>query len=509
MGKAINAIHAGITYQNLFFWLCASEMLHKESNIKEVSYEDNRIKSIDDVVVEYDKPLVGDYDLNEINMDFYQVKYHVKNSESIELLDLIDPSFINATTYSFLQRVQEAIKNGYANARFQLVTTWNIKQGDLLEKLLDNRDNKLNTDLLFDGKQRSALAKARIAIMKHLGLQEDAELVQILRSIRIQHSKPGISIFIKEQLNNSLKLAGLTPINDRVHTNPYNDLIISCAAKGVNRFSKPDLIKLCKREGVYYGQPLIVNDEISVGIRSFLPFTESLEDETDHLLCISNLFSSRLLKEDKSWNEDVASTVKDFLQQTLLPGNAYYVQFNTHLSITFAAGMWLNPKSGTKVFPVQRGDGLVAWIPDVHSADYTEYTSFKEYSELEALTDLERARDTIVSISITRDIRSHVEWYVEQNKFDVQASYHFSMEAGGAKAVRDGTHAWFLAEQVIRALDKRNPNQRKGRVHLFIAAPGGFVFFLGQLAGNIPNIVCYEHDFTGDGSYSPSFTLPI
>lgn len=509
MGKAIDAIHAGITYQNLYFWLYASEMLHKSSNIKEVFYEDNRIKSLDDVVVEYDKPLVGDYDLSEINMDVYQVKYHVKNSESIEFMDLIEPSFINAVTYSFLQRVQEAIKGGYTNARFNLVTPWSIKQGDLLEKLLDNHHNKLNIDLLFDGRQRSAMAKARIAIMKHLGLQEDAELIQILRSIRIQHSKPGISQFIKENLNNSLKLAGLTPINDRALTNPYNDLVISCAAKGVKNFTKPDLIKICKTEGLYYGPPLIVNDEIAVGIRSFVPFTESLEDETEHLLCISHQFNDRLLKSDITWNEDVASAVKAFIQQTFQQGNAYYVQFNAHLSITFAAGMWLNPKSGIKVYPVQRGNGLVAWIPDIQSAEYTEYTSFKEEYESVPLNDLERIRDTIVSISITRDIKSHVEWHVEQNGLDIQTYYHFSLKSVGGKSVIDGTHAWLLAEQVIRSLDKRNPIQRKGIVHLFIAAPGGFVFFLGQLAGNIPHIVCYEHDFTGDGSYSPSFTLPL
>src|SRR5690606_21900283 len=103
--------------------------------------------------------------------------------------------------------------------------------------------NKLNTDLLFHGKVKSKMAIARFAMMEHLGLQEEAELLQILRSIRIQHSKPGISQFIKESLNNSLKLAGLTPINDRALTNPYNDLIISCAAKGVKEFTKPDLIK--------------------------------------------------------------------------------------------------------------------------------------------------------------------------------------------------------------------------------------------------------------------------
>lgn len=59
---------------------------------------------------------------------FYQVKYHVKNSQQIELLDLIDPSFINASTHSFLNRVHDALKQGYTTARFHLITPWNIKK---------------------------------------------------------------------------------------------------------------------------------------------------------------------------------------------------------------------------------------------------------------------------------------------------------------------------------------------------------------------------------------------
>ncbi|MFC7561493.1 hypothetical protein ACFQY3_24825 [Paenibacillus farraposensis] len=129
MGKSIDAINAGMTYQNLYFWFFASELLHNNTNVKEVYYEDDRIKSLDDVVVEYFEPITGDYDIaDEITMDFYQVKYHVKNTHQIELLDLIDPSFINASTHSFLDRVRDALSQGYTNARFHLITLWNIKK---------------------------------------------------------------------------------------------------------------------------------------------------------------------------------------------------------------------------------------------------------------------------------------------------------------------------------------------------------------------------------------------
>lgn len=505
MGKAIDAINAGLTYQNLYFWLFASELLHNNTNIKEVSYEDDRVKSLDDVVVEYIEPLRGDYSIDdEILMDFYQVKYHVKNSEQIELLDLIDPSFINASTHSFLDRVHDALKLGYTKARFHLVTPWNIKKGDLLEVLLDNRHNKLILNDLFDGRPKTKMAKARKLMMQHLELDNEADLYAILGSIRIQHSKPGISLLIKDQLNSRLMLAGLKPIDFKFLTNPYNDLIVNCAGMGSKRFNKDSLLKLCRTERLYTGQPLLLKDDIPVGIRSFLPFTENLDEETNHLLCLSDHFDGRLIKSEKSWNRDIYTKLLEFSKGVFSPGSAYLIQFNTHLSITFAAGLILNPKSGVRAFPVQRGGGLIAWIPDVYHEVISDYPLFTEEITEDSLIE----SDTVVAISVTRNVKSHVDWYMEEYHLSSKMFYHFYLPLEGTKSIQDGTHAWLLAEQVIRVLDRRNPRQRKGKVHFFIAAPGGFVFFLAQQAANIPEITLYEHNFSGDGSYFPSLVLP-
>ncbi|MCL6663528.1 SAVED domain-containing protein [Paenibacillus amylolyticus] len=508
MGKAIDAINAGLTYQNLYFWVFASELLYKDSNIRTVSYEDDRVKSLDDVVVEYINPVAGDYGIDdEITMDFYQVKYHVKNTAQIELLDLINPSFINASTHSFLHRVRDAINQGYTKARFHLLTPWNVQKGDLLEKLLDNHHNKLNLDLFFDKKQKSRIALARKCMIEQLELRDEDELRQILKSIRIQHSKPSISLIIKEQLNTRLMLAGLKPIDATILVNPYNDLIVNCASKGSKIFTKDTLLRLCKKEGLYSGRPLTLTDEIPVGIRSFLPFTETLTEETSHLLCLSDHFDERLIKVDKTWNTDIAPKLKGFIQEVFSPGSAYLIQFITHLSITFVSGMILNSKSGVKAFPIQRGDGLMAWIPDIHFDDEADYTRF--YEDFQDIQLNQDDMDTVVAISVTRNVKSHVEWYIEDTALQAKSFYHFYMPSVGLKAIKDGTHAWLIAEQVIKVLDRRNPRQRKGKVHFFIAAPGGFVFFLGQQAANIPGIQLYEHDLSGDGLYHSSFSLPF
>ena len=48
------------------------------------------------------------------------------------------------------------------------------------------------------------------------------------------------------------------------------------------------------------------------------------------------------------------------------------------------------------------------------------------------------------------------------------------------------------------------------RVHLFMAAPGAFSFFLGQRQTAIGPLTLYEYDFEGErgGSYQPSLSLP-
>lgn len=144
-----------------------------------------------------------------------------------------------------------------------------------------------------------------------------------------------------------------------VLVNPYNDLIVNCACKGSKCFNKVNLLKLCQKERLYFGHPLILKDEIPVGIRSFLPFTQTLEEETDHLLCLSDHFDQRLIKADQSWNGDVAPKLIGFIQNVFSPGNAYLIQFNTHLSLTFIAGLILNPKSGVKAFPVQKKHDVI------------------------------------------------------------------------------------------------------------------------------------------------------
>jgi len=57
----------------------------------------------------------------------------------------------------------------------------------------------------------------------------------------------------------------------------------------------------------------------------------------------------------------------------------------------------------------------------------------------------------------------------------------------------------------------RETNGLTGQVHLFVAAPGGFSFYLGQRQVSVGTVTLYEFDFEGGrgGSYQAALTLPV
>lgn len=73
-----------------------------------------------------------------------------------------------------------------------------------------------------------------------------------------------------------------------------------------------------------------------------------------------------------------------------------------------------------------------------------------------------------------------------------------------------GQHAFDLAEELALQINERRIGHRPP-LHLFIAAPNAFTFFLGQRQPGLGKITLYEYDFEGanGGGYKPSLSLPI
>ena len=63
--------------------------------------------------------------------------------------------------------------------------------------------------------------------------------------------------------------------------------------------------------------------------------------------------------------------------------------------------------------------------------------------------------------------------------------------------IQGGDHAKALAESIIEELNTRTKQQKRGRIHMFMAVPVAFAFFLGQMSLGLGRVTLYEYDFEG------------
>jgi hypothetical protein len=72
-----------------------------------------------------------------------------------------------------------------------------------------------------------------------------------------------------------------------------------------------------------------------------------------------------------------------------------------------------------------------------------------------------------------------------------------------------GRHAFDLAQSLAAKVKALRETGSLGRVHLFIAGPGAFAFYLGQRHHALGSTTLYEFDFEGTrgGSYEPRLSL--
>lgn len=508
MNRAINARDQGDDYQRLFFWSYALKMFHPYTGVEKVVYEADNVKSFDDVVVYYkeDKSCL-DSEHNSINIDFFQVKFHVTNDNAFTWDGLMDPKLINAKSVSIMERLRNAQKTyNLKGTRFILVSPWTINPNDSLSKIVSNRENEIRIDKLFDGRPRTKMAKMRQKMIKHLGISTDDELKRILSPFRIWHSHSSIEKLM-ESINSELLHLGFKPIENNSILNPYVDLIKKWSLNGKSEFTKEFIIKECKREGLYLGNKSSDSEYIDVGIRSFYRRAENMQDETEDMLCLLKFFNGRYIKDDYFWNTDIFSEINDFTKK-FIPENKYRLHLDTHLSIAFVAGYLLDSKSGINICPVQK--------TLIEREDWClEEDSNKGYTELkdEEIILSKEKKDVALALGLTHNILHDVEEYIGDQGMDISKIIYCNVGGkSGHDAIKDSKHAKELAGRVSAVLkERRDIQERKNKLHIFAACPVSFMLYLGKLSRSFGKVILYEHDLEGDGDimYLSSFELPI
>ena len=506
--KVVSARQQGDTYQKRVFWLQACRLFAPHTKVVRVGYEIGSVPHFDDIEALYSEP-IRDAHGELISADYYQVKWHVDHAGTLTADALTDPSFISSQKTSLLQRLHEAYRITSTRnqcSRFNFVTTWAIRHDDVLAKLVSGRDGELRLDVLFGRSPAQRFARLVEQWSDHLGVDHE-ELKQVLSRLRLSANSNSLDQLTR-RLSDNMARVGLRPIDDGSRTNPYDSLIERLLSEGRNSFTVQEIQKICEAEGLWHGRDSGQRPPY-VGIRSFLRFAEHMEDETDYILDLVDLFDGREISVPEYWNTKVGPRVSEYMTESVGQLDRCQLNLAVHSSIAFAVGYELDPKSGTQVSLLQNSaGGSSLWEITLESA--TSREDLWKVSEM----DVNSGGNAVgIVLSVTHNALPEVLGFIQDHVPEVGSLLVFEIEpATGPMAIKDGLHAWGLAQEVVETVRDRNTARTPtSPLHVFSAAPNGLVFFLGRLARSLGPIQLYEHAFESEWSarYQESIRLPV
>lgn len=504
MTLAVPARRDGDTFQARVFWTKAARLLDPHSNVVRVGFE-NGPKGFDDVWVDYDFKTAPPMGFAPLGREHTQCKWH-GTPDSYGYASLIEPEFINANSVSFLNRARKAQLNFSIPDRgacFRLLTNWRIDRNDPLRRLVNERSHSLRLECLYSGGPGSAMGKVRKLWADHLGLDEE-DLRTFATVLALSETTLSLEQ-IRDELDQVFRAVGLRRIPPNESAFLYDDLPYQWMTQGRLEFDRQSFRQLCERESLIAEKP---EERPRVfGVKSFEHRTDKLEDRCSVVLSLLSHFNERQIISGTDWATAVYPTLSKFLVEAAKSGETLRLVLDAHLSLSFAAGSILDIKSGRNIQLEQRTIGAAFWSAQDKPLDPT-WPAWTVTSE--AIDG--GGSDIAVAVSVTHDAAQQACEYARQNLLSVGQIMIFEPTGGaGATAITCGHHAFRLAESLTSRIRGARTSPGQSRLHLFIAAPGAFAFFLGQRHVALGALTLYEFDFEGatHGSYEPSLSFPI
>lgn len=505
MTQAITSRRDGDTFQARLFWLRAACLLDSDSPIIRVGFETGP-KAFDDIWVDYDpsrSPL--DQEGRPLRREHVQCKWHVSPS-TYGYLDVTDPEFINANARSLLQRAQAAqVTHAPAGdgVRFKLLTNWRIDRADPLRAIIGSRSSAIRLDRMFASTtDNSKIGALRQAWREHLGGDEEA-LRLLARTLAFAEAPDSLDD-LRERLDHLFGFVGLRRIPARESAFAYDDVIYQWMAQGRLEFDRGSMREACAREGLLATS---APHPVTYGVKSFEHPIDRLEDRCVGVLDFTPDFDERFIRNDADWASKLYPAMKHFLIDTVAAADPLRLALDIHASLAFAAGSILNIKIGRKIDLEQRTTLRRVWSAD--DADPDPAWPRAAFN----VVDLANGKpDIAVAIGLTHDIATDVRAFVERALPNVGRILVCQPNTGPSTlAVAGGRHAFDLAEAITAQIRATSSAGQRPPLHVFIAAPNAFTFFLGQRQPVLGKLTLYEFDFGNGrtGSYTPSLTLPV
>ena len=468
MAKSIVARRKGDTYQARFYWLKLLK-LRTDDYIESVTFENDEVPFVDDVVVSYCQPITDRLTGNRVVRDLFQCKYHMTGNGAFTYENLIDPRFINSKD-SMLTRLYNAYvylsRTLCAHTfRLYIVSNW---YWDYRDVVAVHMHEGLIRSTFYEEGENSRTGKVRSRLANYLSISED-EFRCFLNCVRFALGK-GLEALLSE-MQPRLQLAGLQPIDVTKAECVYDSLAWQLFEQGRHVFNKQSLNQMIREEKLI---ALESKKHSEVSIRSFAQRARRPIDLQVCHLDLCDLFDNRLAKDDGYWRKEIPELVSSFMLNEDLGDLArpIHLFFDCHLSIAFFAGHLISPKHRIEIVPTQMSGG-----------DYRLWSSDAPDTS-DQLWDFETAKtignEVVLGISVTHDVRLRLQACLQDEELtELSQILVFPTQGVSHSAVSGGNHAWQLGSQLAKQLRDMLPATCH-MIHLFYAGPVALAYILGH-----------------------------
>jgi hypothetical protein len=283
----------------------------------------------------------------------------------------------------------------------------------------------------------------------------------------------------------------------------YDDIAFQWLAQGRLEFDRTTFRQACQREGLLDGAGKSFH---TYGLKSFEHAFDRLEERCIDVLNLLPHFDERSIRDQSEWEATLYPKLKDFLLTAGRSHPSLRLILDAHVTLAFAAGSVLNIKSGRHVEIEQRTLQRSVWS----ATDLAHDDSWPTWS-FEMVEVGDGTGDLAVAVGLTHDVSDAVLRHIASSPTKIGTLLIAKPTGGaGARSVACGRHAFNLAEGLALEAN-RHRTAHQSSLHLFVAAPNAFAFFLGQRQPSLGSCTLYEYDFEGQmgGGYKASLKLPL